>query len=330
MTSLGTRGGRSDPSLRHGGRHGGRHGVRSGDPRDARRGARPRAAARARLAAALTAGLVLAATAACAGGAPPSGTASDAGSGAAPSAGGASPTSSGPAAAAPTGGAATSPGASPASPPASAAAGCPATGGGTPHGAGTHEVADVDGDGRADTAWLTGGADRAVGITTASGATFSAPVESASPVAASAVVATVSTDDGGVPIVLVDVGREVLLYSAAGCALTPTQAATADGPTGEPYTFDKGFTGYGTGVGCSTVAGRLRLAGLDAASDDGETFTVTRTFVELGDAGAVARNGETRTVARGAAADDPVVATAQETTCGDLVAGRDGPTEPQG
>ncbi|MDF9877065.1 hypothetical protein [Cellulosimicrobium cellulans] len=205
-----------------------------------------------------------------------------------------------------------------------AAKGCPAAGDGVPAGAGTHEIVDVDGDGRPDTAWLTGGADRAFGITTASGATFSAPIESASPVAASAVVQLVAAGDATAPIALVDTGREVLLFSAADCAVTPTQNAQ-----GEQYTFDKGFTGFGTGVGCTEVDGELHLAGLNAVSDDGTAFTVSRTFVDL-DAGAqTATNGEEETVAQDAAPDDPVVTTAQETTCGDLVAGQDGPAEPQ-
>lgn len=205
-----------------------------------------------------------------------------------------------------------------------AAEGCPATGDGPPAGAGTHAIVDVDGDGRPDTAWLTGGAGRTFGITTASGATFSAPVDSASPVPASAIVNLVAAGDGTAPIALVDTGREVLLLSAADCALTPTQDAQ-----GEAYTFDKGFTGFGTGVGCTQEGDALHLAGLNAVSDDGTSFTVSRTFVDL-DAGARnATNGQEETVAEDAGPDDAVVTTAQETSCGDLVAGQDGPTEPR-
>jgi len=206
-----------------------------------------------------------------------------------------------------------------------AAEGCPAEGDGPPAGAGTHEVVDVDGDGRPDTAWLTGGADRAFGVTTASGATFSAPLDSASPQAASAVVNVVAAGDGTAPVALVDTGREVLLLSLAGCAVTPTQNAQ-----GEPYTFDKGFTGFGTGVGCTEEDGVLRLAGLNAVSDDdGTSFTVTRTFVDLDADARTAANGDEETVATDAGPDEAVVTTAQETSCGDLVAGEDGPVEPQ-
>jgi hypothetical protein len=185
-------------------------------------------------------------------------------------------------------------------------------------------VVDVDGDGEADTAWLTGGPDRRFGITTASGATFSVAVDSASPQRASAVVNVVAAGDGTAPVALVDTGREVQLYSAADCDLAATQNLA-----GDAYTFDKGFTGHGTGVGCTEVDGALRLAGLNATTGKGATFTVTRTFVDLDDDALAATNGEESTVARGAGPDEPVVVTAQETSCGELVAGEDGPVEPQ-
>lgn len=201
--------------------------------------------------------------------------------------------------------------------------GCAPTDVGTPEGADVVRMGDVDRDGEPDEAWLTGGADRAFGITTASGATFSTPIDSASPQPASALVAKVGPEQ--TPIALVDTGRSVALYVLSGCAVTATENAQ-----GEPYTFEKGFTGYGTGVGCVEEGGALRLAGLNAVSeDDGQTFEVTRTFVELSPDGDRAENGETEVVAEGAGPNDPAVTTAQETSCGQLVAGQDGPVEPQ-
>jgi hypothetical protein len=191
-----------------------------------------------------------------------------------------------------------------------------------PKGAGTHRVVDVDGDGKPDTAWITPGAERRVGITTASGATFSAPIDSASPERATAIVQRVEPD--GVPIVLVDTGREVLLYSAAGCHLTETQNAD-----GSQYSFDKGFTGYGTGVECVPSGDSLRLAGLLATKNDGKaTYKVTRTFVLLEGEASEARNGATDVVAKSAVESSSNVKRAHQTTCGGLVAGEDGPTEP--
>lgn len=210
------------------------------------------------------------------------------------------------------------------SPTTTGTAGCAETDDATPEGADTHEIVDVDGDGDADTAWLTGGAERRFGITTASGATFSAAIDSASPQRASAVVNVVAAGDATAPIALVDTGREVLLFSVADCDLAATQNLA-----GAPYTFDKGFTGQGTGVGCTEVDGELHLAGLNATSAEGRSFTVTRTFVDLDDAALNASNGDESTVADGAGADDPVVVTAQETSCGELVVGEDGPVEPE-
>ncbi|MFI2104422.1 hypothetical protein ACH436_14085 [Isoptericola sp. NPDC019693] len=211
-----------------------------------------------------------------------------------------------------------------ASPSTTGAAGCAETEDETPEGADTHEVVDVDGDGEADTAWLTGGAERRFGITTASGATFSAALDSASPQRASAVVNIVAAGDATAPVALVDTGREVLLFSAADCDLAATQNLA-----GAPYAFDEGFTGQGTGVGCTEVDGELHLAGLDATAADDGSFTVERTFVDLDDDALTASNGEPTAVATGAGREDPVVVTAQETSCGEAVAGQDGPVEPE-
>ncbi|WP_426593943.1 hypothetical protein ACPPVS_00390 [Cellulomonas sp. McL0617] len=204
----------------------------------------------------------------------------------------------------------------------SAVAGCAPNGVAVPTGAHEVEVVDIDGDGRSDTAWISPGADRRFGITTASGATFSIAIVSASPVPASAVVNLVQTDK--LPIALVDLGREAFVYSLAQC-----QVQTVANAQGQPYTFDRGFAGVGTGVGCSGTD--LDLAGLNAVTAADGTYTVTRTFVTLDADARHATNGSPAQVATGAASTDPVVTTAQKVTCGDLVAGdpADGPVEPQ-
>ncbi|MEN0130212.1 MAG: hypothetical protein AAGC49_12285 [Brevundimonas sp.] len=208
-------------------------------------------------------------------------------------------------------------------PTSTALAGCPPTDATTPQGADVVETVDVDGDGRADQAWITGGAERTFGVTTASGATFSAPIDSSSPERAAAVVQLIQKEE--IPIALVDTGREALLLSLTDCAVTPVQNAQD-----QPYTFDRGFADQGTGVGCTDVDGVLRLAGLNAVSaDDGATFDVTRTFVDLDAEGRHVTNGEPEKVATGAGKDELVVTTAHEVSCGDLVAGNDGPVEPE-
>ncbi|PFG34632.1 hypothetical protein ATL42_2549 [Sanguibacter antarcticus] len=204
---------------------------------------------------------------------------------------------------------------------AGAGAGCTATEVGTPAGAATTEIVDVDGDGAPDTAWMTGGSGRSFGVTTASGATFSTPIVSASPVPASAVVNVVGDD--ATPIALVDLGREAQLFSLINCAVTQTVDASDTA-----YVFDRGFADQGTGVGCTEVVGVLQLAGLRAVQEGG-TWTVTRTLVDLSDGGRVAADGTVDVVAEGAAAADPVVTTAQEVSCGDIVAGDGGLAEPE-
>jgi hypothetical protein len=202
-----------------------------------------------------------------------------------------------------------------------AEAGCAPGGDAMPSGSNAVQVVYVDGDGKPDQAWISPGADRRFGITTASGATFSAAIESPSPVPASAVVNLVQTDR--LPIALVSTGREAFLFSLAQCEVQPVANAQ-----GAPYTFDLGFAGAGTGVGCSGA--NLDVAGLNAVADAAGTFTVTRTFVTLDADARHATNGAPEQVATGAASTDPVVTTAQEVTCGDLVAGdpADGPVEP--
>ena len=126
------------------------------------------------------------------------------------------------------------------------------------------------------------------------------------------------------PIALVDLGREAIVYSLAQC-----KVQTVANAQGQPYTFDLGFAGAGTGVGCSGAD--LDLAGLNAVEAADGTFTVTRTFVNLDADARHATNGSPEQVAVGAASTEPVVTTAQQVTCGELVAGdpADGPIEQQ-
>ncbi|NIZ91023.1 hypothetical protein [Kineococcus rubinsiae] len=198
--------------------------------------------------------------------------------------------------------------------------GCAPNGAEAPAGAGTAVTGDVDLDGEADTVWLADTPDRTLGITTASGATFSTTFTSAAPQAASSLGQKLQP--AGPAIVLLNTGRSVALYAVVDCALVPTQNAE-----GEQYTFDLGFTGYGTGVGC--VAGGdeedLQLAGLDAEDTGGGTFRVTRTAVELSDSGRRAANGATTVVAEGLAADDPRVENARTVGCGNQAEGADEP-----
>lgn len=193
------------------------------------------------------------------------------------------------------------------------AGGCEPTDADVPAGAATGESADLDGDGEADELWLGGDQERMLGVRTASGAVFSVEFSAGAPQAAAALGQRLGD---GSAIVLLNTGRSVGLYAVIGCELAPTM-----NEDGEPYTFDLGFTGFGTGVGCVDLGGGLKLVGLFAESDEsGEQFTVTRTAIELDDAGSSASNGETETVATDVGPQDPEVVSAQEVSCGETTA----------
>ncbi|SHN48130.1 hypothetical protein [Cryptosporangium aurantiacum] len=189
--------------------------------------------------------------------------------------------------------------------------GCPANGVKIPAGARTGKTADLDLDGRPDTIWLLdNGSGRRVGVTTATGATFSRIYRNPSPVAARAIGQKLAP--AGPAIVLVDLSRAVLLYDVVDCALVPARNAQ-----GNQYTFDRGFTGYGTGVECVRTGSGYTLAGLLAAQEKtGGGFRVTRTTIRLSDFGRQARNGVTTTLARHAATDSDLVQHARTVSCG--------------
>lgn len=191
--------------------------------------------------------------------------------------------------------------------------GCEPTGAEVPEGAATGESADLDGDEQSDELWLGGDQERLLGVRTASGAVFSVEFSAGAPQAATALGQRLGD---GSAIVLLNTGRSVSLYAVIDCELTPTMNSD-----GDPYTFDLGFTGYGTGVGCVDLDDGLQLVGLLAESDEsGEQFTVNRTAIELDDAGSSASNGETETVATDVDPQDPAVLSAQDVTCGDATA----------
>ncbi len=196
-----------------------------------------------------------------------------------------------------------------------AATGCVPAGAGVPAGASSKPIIDVDGDGRADVGWINGAVN--FGITTASGATFSIPMELAGGGPRSVLV--VNPDDQGNIAALASDGRTVELLLVRNCGLFPAENAE-----GANYEFDLGLRGNGTGVGCSQVAGTSgrSLVGLNIHLDGaGGPVDIQRTQIVLDDTNA--RNGASDTVAPTPAA----VQTGREITCGDLTMSRDGVIE---
>ncbi|MFB9375654.1 hypothetical protein ACFFKU_17950 [Kineococcus gynurae] len=183
---------------------------------------------------------------------------------------------------------------------------------GPPAGAGSATVVDLDGDGRPDTLWL---ADvdgvRTLGVTTTGHGTQSVPFTSAAPQAASASAAILQ---GGQPVVLLDTGRSVLLY---GYRVENPGLVELTNPQGQQYTFGLGFTDVGTGLQCRPGDDGLDLYGVDARSGPDERWTVTRTRVVVDVNRSSAHNDATTTVVSGVTADDPAVAGAHGTVCGD-------------
>ena len=103
----------------------------------------------------------------------------------------------------------------------------------------------------------------------------------------------VNADQRGPIEVLVDDGALAHLYVFRRCELEPVI-----GPGDDPYAFDLGYLGNGTGVSCGDLDGdgRRDLTGMDYVDKGDGTATISQTIVELD--GATARHGhhEERTV----------------------------------
>lgn len=196
-------------------------------------------------------------------------------------------------------------------------AGCAPTGSGVPADAVSKPIIDVDGDGRPDVGWINGAAN--FGITTASGATFSIPMELAGGGPRSVLVE--DTDGQGTIAALASDGRTVEFLLVRNCGLVPAKNAE-----GTNYEFDLGFRGTGTGVGCSQVTGTSErsLVGLHVRLDGaGNPVDVQRTQIIVD--GTNARNGATDTIT--AAGNPAAVQSGRQISCGDLTMSRDGVTE---
>ena len=206
-------------------------------------------------------------------------------------------------------------GAGPAPTPAS---GCAPTGTGVPADAASKQVIDVDGDGRPDTGWLSSDGNT-FGITTASGATFSVPIELAG--GGPRKVLVEDTDGHGTIAALASDGRTVELLIVKNCGLFPATNAQ-----GAHYEFDLGLRGTGTGVGCSQAAGTpgRSLVGLNMhLNPAGQPDSVYRTQIILD--GSSARNGAIDTIPT---TNNPSAAQSANTiSCGNLTMTHDGITE---
>jgi hypothetical protein len=155
-----------------------------------------------------------------------------------------------------------------------------------PPGATVGTIPDVDGDGRADRGWIrlggSLGTSAEFGIATAAGGGGSVTKPFASGAPRSMFVAE-PAHAGGAYLIGGD-GRVDYLYVFTGCHLSPVVDRK-----GEPYGFDLGFVGNGTGVGCATVDGKPALLGLNSVVTEGSVTHWTRTVIDV--EGTVAHNG---------------------------------------
>lgn len=194
-------------------------------------------------------------------------------------------------------------------PPAVAQAGCGP--GGPPPGAASKDITDAYG--QPATLWIT---DTAVGIATATGY-GEAEIHSPSPLRRSALLIDAHQD--GNHQIIVDTGREAVLYTVSGCAITPVVDQQ-----GASFRFDLGHRmGNGDGVGCGDLGGGRRLVGLLQLRDeqDKPLLRVRRTEIELNGATAAIGRSDTISVVSD---QDPAWRTAGAISCGDLTMRRDG------
>ncbi len=174
------------------------------------------------------------------------------------------------------------------------------------------EIADVDGDGRRDTAWAasTRNGGRELGIVTAAGGGDQVAISLGGPTA----MWLMAADADQEPPLELFVGdtRSVQLWTFVDCALRPVTDRQ-----GEPYVFDRGFVGTGTGAGCIDADGdgRRDLVGLNVIRSDDTVVEWSRTIIDRD--GLLATNGATDTGRFDLPADQARVGLLFDFTCGD-------------
>jgi hypothetical protein len=195
-------------------------------------------------------------------------------------------------------------------PAAAADANC-TSGGGPPPDATSKDVGDVYG--QPATLWVS---DTTVGITTAQG-TGEAAIETPSPLQRSAFLLDAQGD--GHHQIIVDTGREAILYVVSGCTIT--RAVAADGG---PFVLDIGHRrGLGDGVGCSDLGDGRHLVQLLQLGDDLDRPLMMVRRTEIDQIGSTATTGRSDTVTA-TSEQDPAWTSAADISCGDRDIANDG------
>jgi hypothetical protein len=201
--------------------------------------------------------------------------------------------------------------------------GCSTPAGTIPPGVTAGQIPDVDGDGRADQAYFapTGGETRQLVIVTAAGGRSEAMITSASPSAASAFVANL--DQKGPVEILISDNRQAYLFAYVNCAVTIVRNAQ-----NRQYSFDLGFRGIGTGVGCAPSASGRDLVGLNITSQTATAVGWTRTVITL--SGTSARAGATTAGTFVQPQDAIAISLLSTISCGDQTISENGIHQPEG
>jgi hypothetical protein len=179
-----------------------------------------------------------------------------------------------------------------------------------PDGADTASIGDVDGDGKADTAFFAEASSGfEYGIRTAAGGVVTLKDDLAGPGRHSGWTATLG--EPGVAVTVLDDGRTATLHAFAGCRFVPTIGAD-----GEPYRFGlNGFSEAGTGVACDDRSGVRELQGVLAKRRADGRYDIRWTRIDVSADGTRATNGPTQTRWTGLAGGDARVRAAMGSSC---------------
>jgi hypothetical protein len=178
-----------------------------------------------------------------------------------------------------------------------------------PAGAETSLIDDVDFDGRADTQFFAEEPDFLYGISTASGATYTLRTDLAGPGKHSGWTATL---ESGLVVTVLDDSRTATLHTFVNCAFQTT--TTADG---ERLSIDLTGGMDNQGVQCSSGNGGRWLNATRAARIESGLFTISSSSIDFNHDGTTATISAPAQVATDVPADDPQVALATQSRCGD-------------
>ena len=183
-----------------------------------------------------------------------------------------------------------------------------------PAGAITRTTIDVDGDGLADTEWVSATPSLEFGVTTASGATYSFSLDTASPATRVGFIARLN--DHRI-VALTDDNRSASVHFFVNCGWVTTKDSH-----GNPFALDyNDFGGTGSGVGCS-----LGYVVQYQATNSSTGWTVTKRPLNLNATGSFASWGSVSTVVANASASDSRVIAAQSLTCESVTVANGGVT----